>query len=266
MIVGTQSLARFLEKVKKTPTPSSEVRKSDKIAVMNLEDLGFLSKEKKGNGQVYILDYCSGYRQWELNIFPEGTVKASISGKTRSEAVRTLKNSKKSPQSDPSIQIRIHGNKESVEVGSLNWHYKKTNYIPNGRIVLIENLRTFLSSEEVFPDVEIAIRYDGIISDEIISIVQGLECEIMIAPDYDPVGILSYHRILTKIGDKVELFIPDGIEKMFDRYSNKSLMSKAKNKSTLKSLLKKDLDDRARYIVSLIQKHNAGLEQEILHN
>ena len=266
MIVGTQSLARFLEKVKKTPTPSSEVRKSDKNAVMNLEDLGFLSKEKKGNGQVYILDYCSGYRQWELNIFPEGTLKASISGKTRSEAVRTLKNSKKSSQSDPSIEIRIHGSKESADVGSFNWYYKTSNYAPSGTIVLIENLRTFLSSEEFFTDAEIAIRYDGIISDEIINIIQGLEGDIVIAPDYDPVGILSYYRLLSKIKNRTKLFVPGDIEKMFESYSNKSLMAKDKNKSTLKSLLKKDLDEQASYIISLIQKYNAGLEQETLHN
>ena len=43
MIVGTQSLARFLEKVKNGATPSSEVRKSDLIAVRNLEDLGFIA-------------------------------------------------------------------------------------------------------------------------------------------------------------------------------------------------------------------------------
>ena len=43
-------------------------------------------------------------------------------------------------------------------------------------------------------------------------------------------------------------------------------MAKNKNKSTLKSLLNKDLDDPAGYIVSLIQKYNAGLEQETLHD
>jgi hypothetical protein len=266
MITGTQSLARFLEKVKICPTPSSEVRKSDVIAVSNLEDLGFINKQKKGSGQVYILNECSGYRQWELNIFPEGTLKASLSGKTRSEAGRTLRDTKRSSQSDPSIEIRIHGSKQSTDVGSLNWYYKTSNFAPKGTIVLIENLRTFLSSEEIFPNAEIAIRYDGIISDEIINVVQQLEGTIVIAPDYDPVGILSYHRLLSKIKNRTELFVPRDIEKMFESYSNKSLMAKNKNKSTLKSLLNKDLDDPAGYIVSLIQKYNAGLEQETLHD
>lgn len=266
MIVGTQSLARFLEKLKDGPTPSSEVRKSDQIAIKNLEDLGFITKEKKGNGQVYLLDNCSGYRQWELNIFPEGTLDASLSGKTRSEAGRTLRDTKRSSQSDPSIEIKIHENKESAKVGSLNWYYKTSNFIPGGKIVLIENLRTFLSSEEIFPDAEIAIRYDGIISDEIINVVQQLEGTIVIAPDYDPVGILSYHRLLSTIKNRTELFVPRDIERMFESYSNKSLMAKSKNKSTLKSLLNKDLDDQAGYIVSLIQKYNAGLEQETLHD
>jgi hypothetical protein len=266
MIVGTQSLARFLEKVKKGPTPSSEVRKTDLIAVRNLEDLGFINKEKKGNGQIYLLDDCSGYRQWELNIFPEGTLSASISGKTRSEAGRTLRDTKRSSQSDPSIEIRIHGSEESADVGSLNWYYKTSNFAPKGTIVLIENLRTFLSSEEIFPDAEIAIRYDGIISDEIINIVQELEGEILIAPDYDPVGILSYHRLFSKIKNRTKLFVPEDIKMMFESYSNKSLMAKNKNKSTLKSLLNKNLDEKAIYIIALIQKYNAGLEQETLHN
>lgn len=43
-------------------------------------------------------------------------------------------------------------------------------------------------------------------------------------------------------------------------------MAKNKNKSTLKSLLNKDLDEKGSYIISLIQKYNAGLEQETLHN
>ena len=266
MIVGTQSLARFLEKVKNGATPSSEVRKSDLIAVRNLEDLGFITKEKKGNGQVYLLHDCSGYRQWELNIFPEGTLNASLSGKSRSEAGRTLRDTKRSSQSDPSIEIKIHGNKESANVGSLNWYYKTSNFAPNGSIVLIENLRTFLSSEEIFPNAEIAIRYDGIISDEIINVVQELEGKIVIAPDYDPVGILSYHRLHSKIKNRTKLFVPKNIENMFECYSNKSLMAKKKNKLTLKSLLNKDLDEQGIYIISLIQKYNAGLEQETLHN
>ena len=43
-------------------------------------------------------------------------------------------------------------------------------------------------------------------------------------------------------------------------------MAKKKNKSTLKSLLKKNLDEQESYIISLVQKYNAGLEQETLHN
>ena len=102
--------------------------------------------------------------------------------------------------------------------------------------------RTFLSSEEIFPDAEIAIRYDGIISDEIINVVQQLEGTIVIAPDYDPVGILSYHRLLSTIKNRTELFVPRNIERMFESYSNKSLMAKSKNKSTNKRFKRKHFD------------------------
>ena len=266
MITGTQPLARFLGKLKVGPTPSSEVRKSDLSAISNLEDLGFLSKQKRGNGQVYVLNDCHGYRQWEANIFPEGTESASLSGKSRSEAGKTLRDTKLSSQTSPFLEMRLHSSQKCMTLGSMNWYYQNSDYKLNGTVVLIENLRTFLKSEIIFPESEVVIRYDGIISDVIIEILSNSDCKIIIAPDYDPVGVLSYIRLKDKISDRTEFYLPKNLNDLFSSYSNRKLMSKSKNKSTLRSLLNRDLDEPSAYVIQLIQKYNAGLEQETLHN
>jgi len=266
MIRGTQTLARFLNELKSGSVPSSKLGKSDSSAITNLENLGFLTKQKKGSGQIYVLHQSSSYLIWEKNYFPQGTESAAKSGKTRSMAVHTLRDSKMSQQTSPFIEIRINSSLECEQIGSYFWYYDEFPYILGKSVVLIENLRTFLKSSSLFPSYHVAMRYDGIISDEIINVISKSDSKILIAPDYDPVGLLSYVRIKKILGDRIELFIPDDLEKLFKSYSNRSLLSsKPKNRQTLRNLLKGELDEDSLFVIELIQKYNAGLEQEVLH-
>jgi hypothetical protein len=265
MIDGTQTLARLLEKLKLSPIPRSEVRKSDQKAVGNLVDLGFLSIKNKGNGQIMILDFCEGYMDWEKNPFPNGTQRAAKSGKNRSEATKSLRDSKLSSQTSPSLEIRLHNDSTSTSLGSVNWYYNDFQNLPLGSIVLIENLRTFLKSDILFPEYTFALRYDGIVSDKILELLYELKREVMIAPDYDPVGMLSYIRSKDILKEKVKLYIPKNIEHLFS-ISNRKLLALEKNKETLRGLLQRELDDDASFVIKLIQRHNAGLEQEGLHD
>lgn len=264
MIEGTQSLARLLEKLKQYDVPRSEVGSKDSRAIQNLIDLEFLKIKNKGRGQILVLNIIEGYIQWENNLFPDGTKKAAQTQDTRSKATKNLRNSKFSSQSNPSIEIKIHSRIQN-SLGSINWYYNDFPKLPSGKIVLIENLRTFLKSELIFGDCEIAIRYDGIISDTILQLLSQTGREILIAPDYDPVGILSYLNCKEVLGDNVTLYMPSNLHELF-RHSNRTIMSRLKNRQTLKAILERELDADSKLVIELIQSSNGGLEQEVLHD
>ena len=86
---------------------------------------------------------------------------------------------------------------------------------------------------------------------------------MIICPDYDPVGLDEYWKLKSKIGPRVNIFLPESISEDF-KYSTPALLDKKKNREVLRRLANtKNLDTNASHILSLIQKWNAGLMQEI---
>jgi len=67
------------------------------------------------------------------------------------------------------------------------------------------------------------------------------------------------------LGHKVQLYIPTKIEALFYKYSNSALLQNKSSSKILERLRFHSHPDVAQ-IVTLIDTHNAGLEQEILLN
>ena len=82
-------------------------------------------------------------------------------------------------------------------------------------------------------------------------------------PDYDPVGLSEFKRLHARLGTRVTLYLPPDLEARFAQFSNRELLKKVNSQSMLAQLRRSELPS-VRHVVELIDRHNAGLEQEAL--
>ena len=82
-------------------------------------------------------------------------------------------------------------------------------------------------------------------------------------PDYDPVGLHDFERIQGRLGRRAHLYLPLNLEELFAKYSKRQLLEKRKSQVLLGKVRHSDSSDVQR-VIGLIDKHNAGLEQEAL--
>jgi hypothetical protein len=82
-------------------------------------------------------------------------------------------------------------------------------------------------------------------------------------PDYDPSGINEFERLRGMLGRRANLYLPDGLEKLFACYSNRSLLQKRNTQALLSNLRRSDCAEVQR-VIRLIDDYSAGLEQEAL--
>jgi hypothetical protein len=82
-------------------------------------------------------------------------------------------------------------------------------------------------------------------------------------PDYDPVGLDEFTRLHARLGDRVQLHQPADLAERFARYSARGLLEKGNQRALLARLRQSPLS-QVQAVVALIERHNAGLEQEAL--
>jgi hypothetical protein len=82
-------------------------------------------------------------------------------------------------------------------------------------------------------------------------------------PDYDPVGLLEFTRLHTRLGSRVKLHLPEDLAERFARFSTRAILRKHNNRAMLAALRGASLAE-VRQVVELIDRNNACLEQEAL--
>ncbi len=87
--------------------------------------------------------------------------------------------------------------------------------------------------------------------------------EILHLPDYDPVGLSEFGRVHARLGHRAGLYLPPDLEARFDRFSNGDLLKNLNSQAMLAQLRRSELP-AIRRVIELIDRHNAGLEQEPL--
>jgi hypothetical protein len=73
----------------------------------------------------------------------------------------------------------------------------------------------------------------------------------------------NYCKIKDKLGDRVELFVPQNISELFESSSYR-IIEKTKNREILADLNRRTLPNEVVPIIQLIQKHHGGAEQELV--
>ena len=69
-------------------------------------------------------------------------------------------------------------------------------------------------------------------------------------PDYDPVGLDEFTRLRERLGARVQLHVPENLAFLFKHHANGEL--------------RQSQMAEVRIVLAVIEKHNAGLEQEAL--
>lgn len=137
---------------------------------------------------------------------------------------------------------------------------------PMGRWVVIENPSVFHQHERLFGADSSAVLTNGRISNKVLAWLgecTGPDVELIHAPDYDPAGMSDHRRLYEQVGSAVKLHLPDHIEDLFERYSNRGLLMKGRQQAMLRELATFEHGDVTR-LCQLMRKYNAGLEQEAL--
>ena len=254
----------------------SKISKSSKLSVDHLVSIKALELKILKKGSRYSIGNQEIFQAELASRYPNGleSVADFNAESSRHLGVKSLKDAKLSRKRYPTVQVFIKNSSDvliddnpapngiedfslSVLVESLcQWEV-------NGKLILIENQEPYLRSNSLFSEASAIICYNGRIHEKISEWIHESNMSVMICPDYDPVGLDEYWKLKSVIGKRLQILLPDSIAEDF-QYSTPDLLDKKKNRDVLQRLANTpSLDQPAKKILSLIQKWNAGLMQEI---
>lgn len=139
-------------------------------------------------------------------------------------------------------------------------------YELRGLCALVENPAVFAVAEQLNLGVGLIIYGHGRISNRAIdwlACMTDSSFSLFHLPDYDPVGLSEFHRLHARLGKRVILHLPADLETRFREFSKGDLLKKGNSQAMLAQLRHSELP-AIRRVVELIDRNNAGLEQEAL--
>jgi hypothetical protein len=139
-------------------------------------------------------------------------------------------------------------------------------YFLRGPCALVENPAVFACFERLGLDVGLVIHGRGRASQRLIDWLSkqpAPDFSLLHLPDYDPVGMEEFERLHLHLRARVRLHIPPDLETRFTKFANRSLLDKERSRGILFRLRGSGSAD-VQQVVALIDRHNAGLEQEAL--
>jgi len=124
----------------------------------------------------------------------------------------------------------------------------------------------FTCIERLKLPISLAIYGHGRASNRLLDWLAGITAPyftLLHLPDYDPVGLSEFARFRARLGKRARLHVPADLPARFERFSNRSLLDKANSRAVLANLRRSSVPE-IRHVLELIERHNAGLEQEAL--
>jgi hypothetical protein len=143
----------------------------------------------------------------------------------------------------------------------VQWRFSGTS------VALIENAEAFWHHEQVLPQVDLAIWTVGRISAkrllEWLASPPMAHCQYIHWGDYDPTGVAEYIRVRKACPGRVVMWIPDGLDKLFQQYGKQSLLLKKGNARIYVRLRAYTEDATVARLVQLFDTYHVGVEQEV---
>ena len=139
-------------------------------------------------------------------------------------------------------------------------------YSLHGPCALVENPAVFTCFEQLSLDIGLVIHGRGRASERLLKWLASQsspDFSLLHLPDYDPVGMEEFERLHSALAARVRLHLPVDLDARFAKFANRSLLDKERNRTTL-SRLRRSSSLEVQRVVALIDRHNAGLEQEAL--
>lgn len=263
--------------------PASQLSEPCRLALQPLFDTEVLTEQRKGRGCSIRVNHPEAFAAFITKQYPEGLSEIGTGRMSRSEGVAKLRDSKYGQLTSEVVMVwakpgqRLVRNSEILPVGQLTELAQVASFVLGesepaywqfaGRIALVENLACFMNWQQMGVLADMGIYAAGRSSDRLIKWCASpalAQCSFVHCGDYDPVGLDEFLRLSRALSQgRVMLFVPDNIDRLFERYANPTLLANPQAAALLNRLRLSTHPDVSR-IVSLMNRHNGGLEQEIL--
>ena len=274
-----RTLAQLLEEGS-VPWSSISGRQRDRL--QPLRDAGVLAVERAGGGRCLVVQNRKVVRRFAEKEYPAGLDAAREADEDgnlpASDAALHFRDAKRGSAGSEVILFRgkrgteIRRNGTSIPIGELTQSAgvgaalldSNATLTADRPLAVVENQEAFLRFDELGTVAELACFAGGRLSNRMLEWLASLEVEpgrIIHCPDYDPVGLSEFQRLRDICGDGVQLFWPDGLEPMIEKYGKADLY---RDSAELLDGLSGSSHSEVQKLLALLKRHGQGLEQEIL--
>lgn len=279
MKLVAQAETKLLELIERGALPASQCGRAFLKLIAPLLAGGAVVERKSGAGRQFAVKNADVVREFHLRRFPavvsSPDAGSRVTGVGRYRDTKALKN-----DTGEIISLRVWQNAVVVKNGNpvnaalltaahgvFSFLLKRDcPYELCGPCALVENPAVFAAAEQLQLDIGAVIYGHGRISNREIDWLAQMPSatfKLIHLPDYDPVGLTEFQRLQSRLGNRVVLHVPTDLEARFTLYGNRDLLAKANTRAMLAQLRRSDSEVILR-IVALMDRHNAGLEQEAL--
>jgi hypothetical protein len=238
-----------------------------------------VAEERSGGGRRLVVRDASALQEFSRLHFPDSPVPGGLS--SRATGVARFRDSKAFASDTPEIvSVRAWSEKALLQKGQPTGAAAATaqhgvfslllagaaHYALRGPCALVENPAVFAQFEQFQLTVGLVVYGHGRASNRFVdwlSTMTSSDFQLLHLPDYDPVGLTEFERLRSRHGNRVRLHLPHDLDQQFARFSNRTLLKHANTQSMLASL-RRAASPEVRHVVTLIDRYNAGLEQEAL--
>ncbi len=278
MSTGENLRAQLTELLRRGSLPRSACGASFLKILRPVLDSRVVVEERSGGGRRLVVHNADSLREFFARCYPDARpfddAPSRIAGVARFRDSKALANDaaeivcvraweagtlfRGGEPVDVSAATREHG----VFAFSLE---KECPYSLRGSCGLIESPVVFACLERLDLPTGLAIYGHGTISNRLLDWLarSAPDFNLLHLPDYDPAGLNEFTRLRAKLGDRVKLHLPHDLPARFLRFSKRSLLEMGNSQNVLRNLRKSPVFE-IRPVLDLIDKHNAGLEQEAL--
>ena len=279
MKLQAQTRTRLLALMELGALPESQCGKAFRELLSPLLDSRVLDRQRSGAGIQIVVKNAAALREFCHQRFPEATLPPDAGSRvvslSRFRDTKALANNE-----NEIISLRawrddalLKNDKPVAALAATTEHgvfsFLLTPHCPyelRGSCALVESPAVFIAADQLNLGVDLMIYGHGRISSRAVDWLAGTTdpgFSLLHLPDYDPAGMSEFQRIRARLGKRVDLYLPADLESRFEKFSNRELLEKGNSQAMLAQLRRSDLPP-IRRVIELIDRHNAGLEQEAL--
>jgi hypothetical protein len=271
-----------LDKAESKGVAYSTIPKSANNLVQQLETARAVQWQNSGRGRKLVILNRDAFEAFAQSKFPLGLSSPDSPIPDRSSAVRLTGNAKRAKRgschgvflrsSCPGCVITSTKNHNQIPIydltqiagGAALLLDDNSSWSFTGSIAIVENAEAFWQHDKVL-NVDLAIYSVGRMSSRVYQWLASPlmhYCQFVHWGDYDPVGASEYLKLLKHCPNRATMHVPESLEKLLPLYGKRDLITKQKN--VLHNLRKQTSNPTILRLITLWDKHQRGLEQEIL--